>query len=109
SGTVTPAIRSIKRLSLALFVARIFTDNPKSTATLHGTTIHTNFFDRCFYFHFRFSLDSSRDTCTPAIRIELECHSIAHEHFDSMQTHFAGKVRENKLAVSKLYAKKSIG
>lgn len=35
-------------------------------------------------------------------------HPITNEHFDAVQAHFAGKVRESHLPVCKLYAEKRV-
>jgi hypothetical protein len=36
-------------------------------------------------------------------------YAIAHENFDSVQTHLPGEVREDEGVVFELYAKKSVG
>src|ERR1041385_4357438 len=49
------------------------------------------------------------DPGASAIWIELHLHPISNEHFNSVQTHFAGKVRQNDALISKLYAKEGVG
>jgi hypothetical protein len=51
------------------------------------------------------ALGSADDPGAAAVRIELQLHTIADEHFDSMQTHFSGEVREYQVTVFELYAK----
>ncbi len=105
-------------------MARIAANNPKSTASLDVSAMHTNFFDGCFNFHvFEYhrypylprhsqaggtietGLGTADDPCPAAVRIELHLHTIADEHFNSVQTHFPGKVRKYRFAFVELYAK----
>src|SRR3989344_2688556 len=53
-------------------------------------------------------LDASGNAGATPIRIELYEHTVADEHFYSMQTHFTCEVCENDVRTSELYAKESI-
>ena len=53
-------------------------------------------------------LDASGNAGATPIRIELYEHTVADEHFYSMQTHFTCEVCENDVPTSELYAKESI-
>ena len=53
-------------------------------------------------------LETPRNTCAPAVWIELQFYSITHEHFYSVQTHLAGKVCQNDFSSVPLYAKQSV-
>ena len=53
-------------------------------------------------------LDASGNAGATPIRIELYEHTVADEHFYSMQTHFTCEVCENDVPTGELYAKESI-
>ncbi len=108
-------------------MARVGANHPQATAALHVPAVHADFLNRCFDFHVfeyhRISLppkesSGGRDNCyglgtaddpsPAAVRIELQLHTIADEHFYSMQTHFSGQVRKYRVTVFELYAKERI-
>jgi hypothetical protein len=78
-------------------MARIRANNAQPTAALHARAMQTDFFDGCFYFHvFEIFLPSTSDTGATSIWVEVHLHLIPYQHFDAMQTHFTGKIGENK-------------
>lgn len=49
------------------------------------------------------------DPRTPSIWIELYLHMITHEHFNSVQAHFAGQIcQDDGLALRYLHTKKGV-
>jgi len=53
-------------------------------------------------------LVSSDDARPAAIRIQLHLDAIPHQHFDAVQTHFPGEVREYQGFVGELYPEERI-
>lgn len=53
-------------------------------------------------------LVASDDTRPSPIRIELKRDTVSDQDLDPVQTHFAGKVREDAVPTLKLHTKKSV-
>ena len=91
-------------------MARVRANNPKTTAPLYGTAVHTNLLDRSLHFHDWFATLSAPDNPrTPAIWIQLHLHPVSDEYFNPVQTHFASKVRERNFTGLELYAEERVG
>src|SRR3989338_539322 len=110
-------------------MSRIFADNPQSPAAFDGAAVRADFFDGRFYFHgYTFAkrksdpvselrsarlscwlLGASDDARSSPVRVEPYLHFVTDKHFNSMQTHFAGEIREHALSAFKLHLKKSVG
>jgi hypothetical protein len=46
--------------------------------------------------------------CAPSVWIQTQFDTVPDKYFNSVQTHFAGEVRQDDFAVLELHAKKSI-
>ena len=110
-------------------MSRILTNNPQSPAAFDGAAVRADFFDGRFYFHgytfakrnrgpvsglrsarlYFFRLGASDDASPSPVRVEPYLHFVTDKHFDSMQTHFAGEIREYASPPFKLHLKKSVG
>ncbi len=70
--------------------------------------MHANFLNGSFHLHEWFGLNAPGDARATPIRIKLQLHTIAHEHFNSMQTHLSCEVREYSLTGCEIDAKERI-
>lgn len=89
-------------------MARIATDNPKTSTALHVAAMHANFLNRSLHLHRGFVLNAPYDARPPTIWVELDLHAIADEHLYPMQTHLTGEIRKYRFLRRELNAKERI-
>jgi len=55
------------------------------------------------------SLGAPDDTCATSVRVESHFYFVANEHFNSMQPHLSGEIREHASPPFELHLKKGVG
>src|SRR5262245_34579816 len=100
--------------ALSRLVARILTDDPRHTATLHDLAVLAPYLDRRPYLHRAFFLPVllepiSDSTSGEIVRRQLDLHAVAGQDADEVHPHLAADVREYLVPVLELDPKHRVG